>query len=87
MRAWARGKVIRSRWSDGGGRCLWLQHGGGIKTYYAHLNAAFVLEGEVVSAGQKIGESGTTGSSTGPHLHFSVVKDGKYVDPEPFVKA
>lgn len=86
VRAWAKGNVLRSRWSDGGGRSLWLQHEGGVKTYYAHLNAAFVLEGEIVSAGQKIGESGNTGRTTGPHLHFSVVKGGKYVDPEKFVK-
>ena len=86
VRAWAKGKVLRSRWSPGGGRCLWIQHPGGIKTYYAHLSATWVLEGETVRAGQKIGESGSTGQSTTPHLHFSVVEDGKFVDPEPFLK-
>ena len=85
VRAWAKGKVLRSRWSSGGGRCLWIQHAGGIKTYYAHLRATWVLEGEMVRAGQKIGETGTTGRSTGPHLHFSVVKSGKFVDPEGYL--
>jgi len=80
--AWAAGKVIRSRWSAKGGRSLWIDHGHGFKTYYAHLNCAYVLEGEAVKVGQKIGESGNTGNSTGPHLHFSVVRGGRYVDPE-----
>lgn len=83
--AWASGKVIRSRWSPKGGRSLWIQHGRGFKTYYAHLNCAYVLEGERVKVGQKIGESGSTGNSTGPHLHFSVVRSGRYVDPERFL--
>jgi len=64
---------------------LWIQHGRGFKTYYAHLNCVYVLEGETVQVGQKIGESGTTGHSTGPHLHFSVIRKGKYVDPERFL--
>jgi murein DD-endopeptidase MepM/ murein hydrolase activator NlpD len=85
VRAWAKGKVVRSRWSQGGGRSLWIQHGGGIKTYYAHLNCAYVLEGENVKSGQKIGETGNTGRTTGPHLHFSVVRKGTYVDPEKFL--
>ncbi len=87
VRAWAAGRVIRSRWSDGGGRSLWLDHGRGIRTYYAHLDGVFALEGEVVAAGQKIGESGSTGHSTGPHLHFSVMRSGQYVDPARFLPA
>jgi murein DD-endopeptidase MepM/ murein hydrolase activator NlpD len=82
VRAWTAGKVIRSRWSAGGGRSLWIQHGRGLKTYYAHLNCVCVLEGESVSAGQKIGETGSTGHSTGPHLHFSTVRKSQYVDPD-----
>jgi murein DD-endopeptidase MepM/ murein hydrolase activator NlpD len=82
VRAWAGGRVHRSRWSAAGGRCLWLRHPRGIRTYYAHLDCVHVLEGETVSAGQKIGESGSTGRSTGPHLHFSVLWQGDPVDPE-----
>jgi murein DD-endopeptidase MepM/ murein hydrolase activator NlpD len=85
VRAWAGGRVHRSRWSAGGGRSLWIQHAQGIRTYYAHLRCAYVLEGETVSAGQKIGESGSTGRATGPHLHFSVVWQGDPVDPERFL--
>jgi murein DD-endopeptidase MepM/ murein hydrolase activator NlpD len=86
VRAWAAGKVTRSRWSKGGGRALWINHGKGIQTYYAHLNCVHVLEGESVSLGQKIGESGNTGNTTGPHLHFSVIKRRKYVNPEPYLR-
>jgi murein DD-endopeptidase MepM/ murein hydrolase activator NlpD len=85
VRAWAEGKVIRSRWSTSGGRSLWIQHDRGITTYYAHLNCACVLEGETVTAGQKIGETGMTGHTTGPHLHFSVVQKEQYLDPERFL--
>jgi murein DD-endopeptidase MepM/ murein hydrolase activator NlpD len=85
VRAWTAGRVVRSRWSDGGGRCLWIEHAGAIRTYYAHLSSVAALEGETVAAGQKIGESGSTGHSTGPHLHFSVVRGGSYVDPAKFL--
>lgn len=84
VRAWAKGTVLRCRWTAAGGRSIWLQHGGGFKSYYAHLNAIHVTEGETVLAGQRIGDSGNTGNSTGPHLHFSIVRDGKWVDPEKF---
>jgi murein DD-endopeptidase MepM/ murein hydrolase activator NlpD len=85
VRAWAGGKVARSRWSQGGGRSLWIHHGRGLQTYYAHLSCVHVLEGETVKAGQKIGESGNSGNTTGPHLHFSVIKKRQYVDPEEFL--
>jgi murein DD-endopeptidase MepM/ murein hydrolase activator NlpD len=85
VRAWAAGKVIRSRWSDLGGRSLWISHDDGIRTYYAHLSSLAVLEGESVSAGQKIAESGDTGHTTGPHLHFAVVRNGEYVDPDSYL--
>lgn len=84
VRAWTKGTVIRSRWTTAGGRSIWLQHGGDFKTYYAHLNAIHVAEGEAVLAGQRIGESGNTGNSTGPHLHFSIVRNGEWVDPEKY---
>lgn len=84
VRAWAKGTVIRCRWTTAGGRSIWLQHGGQFKTYYAHLNATHVVEGETVLAGQRIGDSGNTGNSTGPHLHFSITRNGQWVDPEKF---
>lgn len=86
VRAWAAGRVTRSRWSKAGGRSLWIDHGKGLQTYYAHLNSVHVLEGETVSPGQKIGESGNTGHTTGPHLHFSVIKRRQFVDPDKYLR-
>ena len=61
---------------------MWIQHEQGFRSYYAHLDSVCVLEGETVSASQKIGESGNTGHTTGPHLHFSLMRKGEYTDPE-----
>jgi murein DD-endopeptidase MepM/ murein hydrolase activator NlpD len=68
------------------GRYIILSHGGGFQTMYAHLNRAVVAPGETVRQGQKIAELGSTGYSTGPHLHFSVFKGGEPVDPLRFLK-
>ena len=62
-----------------------LNHGGGISTYYAHQSAVAVVEGQQVLQGQTIGTVGSTGTSTGPHLHFEVRVDGAPVDPERFL--
>jgi murein DD-endopeptidase MepM/ murein hydrolase activator NlpD len=86
VRAWSTGRVIRSRWSEAGGRSLWIDHGDGLQTYYAHLSRIRVLEGETVSTGQRIADSGNTGHSTGPHLHFSVIFKRRYVDPEEYLR-
>jgi beta-lactamase regulating signal transducer with metallopeptidase domain len=63
-----------------------LDHGGGLTTFFAHLGSVSVDEGERVSAGQVIGEVGSTGKSTGPHLHFEVRRDGEAQDPARFVE-
>jgi murein DD-endopeptidase MepM/ murein hydrolase activator NlpD len=63
------------------GKYIILSHGGGFQTLYAHLNATSVAQGAYVSQGSKIGEVGSTGYSTGPHLHFAVYKNGKPVNP------
>jgi murein DD-endopeptidase MepM/ murein hydrolase activator NlpD len=63
------------------GKYIILSHGGGFQTLYAHLNATSVTQGSNVSQGSKIGEVGSTGYSTGPHLHFAVYKHGKPVNP------
>lgn len=55
---------------------------GDVSTVYAHCKAIYVKEGESIKQGQKIGEVGSTGNSTGPHLHFEVRKEGRYVDPD-----
>lgn len=57
----------------------------GITTLYGHLSQILVKTGEVVTAGEEIGLSGSTGNSTGPHLHFGVLDNGTYVDPTPFL--
>jgi murein DD-endopeptidase MepM/ murein hydrolase activator NlpD len=67
-----------------GGPCgihVVLEHGGGIQTLYCHLSEATVADGQPVGAGQRIGSVGSSGASTGPHLHFEVHRDGRAVDP------
>jgi murein DD-endopeptidase MepM/ murein hydrolase activator NlpD len=67
-----------------GGPCgihVLIQHGGGIDTLFCHLLEATVADGQAVGAGQRIGSVGSSGFSTGPHLHFEVHRDGRAVDP------
>jgi murein DD-endopeptidase MepM/ murein hydrolase activator NlpD len=68
------------------GNFILLDHGHGLNSSYLHLNKKFVAEGDTVKKGQKIGEIGTTGRSTGPHLHWSVQWYGKRVDPAGLLK-
>ena len=68
------------------GNYVIIQHAGGYQTLYGHLNRSVVAKGQKVSQGEKIGELGTTGYSTGPHLHFSIFKNGEAVDPLRFLK-
>lgn len=63
------------------GRFVILSHPGGFQTLYAHLDNFNVRRGQYVSTGQKIGELGNTGLSTGPHLHFSIIQRGRFIDP------
>jgi murein DD-endopeptidase MepM/ murein hydrolase activator NlpD len=64
------------------GKYVILSHPNGYKTLYAHLSAISVKQGDKVSQGRKIGESGNTGYSTGPHLHFGIYdKNNKLIDP------
>ncbi|AOY78193.1 peptidase M23 [Clostridium formicaceticum] len=80
------GKVVSAGNQGGYGRTIIIDHGGGILTLYAHNNRLVVSVGTQVKRGQKIAEVGSTGLSTGPHLHFEVRKDGKVVDPIPWVR-
>jgi len=79
------GKVVHSGNLGSYGKVIILDHGGGIMTLYAHNSKLVVSVGDSVKKGDKIAEIGSTGLSTGPHLHFEVRKDGKYVDPIPYV--
>ncbi len=79
------GTVIKAAWNNSYGYMMMIDHGGGIVTLYAHLNSFLVSQGDVVAKGQAIAKSGSTGNSTGPHLHFEVRVNGKYVDPTQYV--
>lgn len=80
------GVVQYAGWLGGYGQVVWLDHGGGIATLYAHNSRLLVEKGQTVTRGQAISKAGSTGNSTGPHLHFEVRKNGQYVDPLPWVK-
>ena len=77
----AAGTVIVAKYSSSYGNYVVIDHGGGITTLYAHSSKLEVKVGQYVTAGQEIMKVGTTGYSTGPHLHFEVRENGTYVDP------
>ncbi len=79
----AGGTVINAGWYGGYGNYILIDHGGGISTGYGHCSQIFVANGQQVQKGQAIGAVGSTGASTGPHLHFEVRINGKPVDPAP----
>jgi murein DD-endopeptidase MepM/ murein hydrolase activator NlpD len=76
------GKVIFSGWETGYGKLVIVDHGKGIKTKYGHCSSLMVAVGQAVQQGQIIGHVGSTGHSTGPHLHYEVVRDGMNHNPE-----
>jgi LysM repeat protein len=80
------GKVAKVGVHPTYGRYIILSHTGGFQTWYAHLQKPLVEQGKTAAQGQLIGEMGNTGYSTGPHLHFSVFKDGSPVDPLKFLR-
>lgn len=75
------GKVVAAAYNASMGNYIMINHGGGLYTIYMHASALYVSTGDTVTRGQKIAAVGTTGRSTGNHLHFSVRKDGAYVSP------
>jgi murein DD-endopeptidase MepM/ murein hydrolase activator NlpD len=87
VRATANGKVASSGWSGGYGRMVEIDHGNGLSTRYGHLSEINVKVGDTVKIGQVIGAVGSTGRSTGPHLHYETRIDGEAVDPQKFLRA
>lgn len=80
------GTVVSSSYLGSYGNAVIIDHGGGIMTLYAHNSRLLVSNGDKVSKGQRIALIGSTGGSTGPHLHFEVRKNGKYMNPISYVK-
>jgi len=87
VRVTAHGKVINAGWSGGYGRMVEVDHGNGLSTRYGHLSQINVKVGDQVKIGQIIGEVGSTGRSTGPHLHYETRIEGEAVDPQKFLRA
>lgn len=81
----ADGEVIYSTQKRALGNAVRLRHGYGIETVYGHMQEALVKTGETVKRGQQIGFMGSTGRSTGPHLHYAVVVNGKTVNPRNYI--
>jgi murein DD-endopeptidase MepM/ murein hydrolase activator NlpD len=86
IRATAEGTVMRARWSGGYGRLVMLRHDLGYATLYGHASQLLVKEGERVQRGQSIAAMGSTGRSTGSHVHYEVWFKGRTVDPARFLK-
>lgn len=72
--------------ADSYGKLVVVSHGGRVQSRYAHLEGIEVTTGMPVVPGQRIGRVGSTGRSTGPHLHFELVLDGRVVNPRPFLE-
>ncbi|MEM1078733.1 MAG: DUF5930 domain-containing protein [Pseudomonadota bacterium] len=85
--ATAEGVVVKAGWNRGFGRMVKIRHAFGYETVYAHMSKLRVKEGQRVSRGERIGDMGSTGRSTGVHLHYEVHQSGKPVNPMSFIKA
>lgn len=80
------GRVILSEYQKGYGNVVVLDHGQGVTTLYAHNRENFVKEGEWIKKGAPVAEVGSTGRSTGPHLHFEIRRHGRHLDPLEFLE-
>ena len=87
VRATAGGKVTGAGWQGGYGKMVEIDHGNGFSTRYGHLSQVLVEEDQTIKPGQVIGRVGSTGRSTGPHLHYETRIDGEAVDPHKFLRA
>lgn len=85
VKSTASGKVTYAGRRGGYGNCIVINHGNGFETYYGHLSRILISQGEQVKAGENIGKIGSTGRSTGPHLHYEIHKNGKIINPRSFL--
>jgi len=85
VEATAAGRVTFAGWKSDWGRCVEIDHGGGIRTFYAHCRTLKVSDGQKVSRGDVIATVGNSGRSTGTHLHYGVLAGGNWVNPENYV--
>lgn len=83
--AWKSGTVTLSSWAGGYGNCILVKHSDGTTSRYAHLSGYNCSVGDKVAAGELIGYVGSTGNSTGPHLHFEIIINGSTVNPAPYL--
>lgn len=86
VKATADGIVSFSGWSGGSGNLIVIEHGFGYSTFYAHNKNVKVKVGQRVARGEVIASAGSTGSSTGPHSHYEIWKNGRHVNPKPFLE-
>lgn len=85
VKATANGKVEFTGNKGGFGNCIVIKHGNGFETLYGHLSKILVSEGQSIEIGENIGKIGSTGRSTGPHLHYEVHQNGKPINPKSFL--
>jgi murein DD-endopeptidase MepM/ murein hydrolase activator NlpD len=83
--ATAAGQVIYAGWKSGWGRCVEIDHGRGIHTFYGHCRSVKASVGQEVSRGDAIATVGSSGRSTGTHLHYGVTATGRWVDPQNYI--
>ena len=87
IHATAAGKVTVAGWTGGYGKMVEIDHGNGLSTRYGHLSQIDVNVGDRIRIGQVVGRLGSTGRSTGPHVHYETRIDGEPVDPQKFLAA
>jgi len=85
IRATAAGRVVQSGWLSGYGNAVTIDHGQGLSTLYGHCSSLVSGVGSFVRKGQTIAYVGSTGVSTGPHVHYEVLRGGQHVDPSPYL--
>ena len=86
-KATAPGKVVSAGYNRGYGYMVEIDHGGGLTTRFAHLSKIVATKGQTVARGEVIGRTGSTGRSTGPHLHYEIRTNGRAIDPMTFIRA